>query len=73
MKSVLLIGLGRFGRHMAQKLRELRHEVLAVDRSEQRVNDSLPLVTHAHIGDSTNEQLIASLCFLDVDLCMGSS
>ncbi|MGN0986154.1 MAG: NAD-binding protein, partial [Candidatus Enterenecus sp.] len=32
MKSVLLIGLGRFGRHMAKKLRELRHEVLAVDR-----------------------------------------
>ena len=47
MTSVLLIGLGRFGRHMAQKLRELRHEVLAVDRSEQRVNDILPLVTHA--------------------------
>ena len=32
MKSVLLIGLGRFGRHMAQKLRDLGHEVLAVDK-----------------------------------------
>ena len=38
MKSVLLIGLGRFGRHMAQKLRELHHEVMAVDRNEERIN-----------------------------------
>ena len=61
MKSVLLIGLGRFGRHMAEKLKELHHEVLAVDRNEDRVNDILPLVTNAQIGDSTNEQFIASL------------
>ena len=41
MKSVLLIGLGRFGRHMAAKLQELHHEVLAVDKNEERVNDCL--------------------------------
>ena len=70
VKSVLLIGLGRFGRHMAQKLRELRHEVLAVDRDEQRVNDILPLVTNAQIGDSTNEQFIASLGVRNFDLCV---
>ena len=70
MKSVLLIGLGRFGRHMAQKLRELHHEVLAVDQNEQRVNDILPLVTHAQIGDSTNEQFIASLGVRNFDLCV---
>ena len=70
MKSVLLIGLGRFGRHMAEKLRELRHEVLAVDRDEQRVNDILPLVTNAQIGDSTNEQFIASLGVRNFDLCV---
>ena len=70
MKSVLLVGLGRFGRHMAQKLRELHHEVLAVDRDEQRVNDILPLVTNAQIGDSTNEQFIASLGVRNFDLCV---
>ena len=43
MKSVLLIGLGRFGRHMAAKLQELHHEVLAVDKNEERVNDALDL------------------------------
>ena len=53
MKSVLLIGLGRFGRHMAEKLKELHHEVLAVDRNEQRVNDILPLVTNAPMSSSS--------------------
>ena len=70
MKSVLLIGLGRFGRHMAQKLRELRHEVLAVDRDEQRVNEILPLVTNAQIGDGASEQFIASLGVRNFDLCV---
>ena len=70
MKSVLLIGLGRFGRHMAQKLRDLHHEVLAVDRDEGRVNDALPLVTNAQIGDSTNEQSISSLGVRNFDLCV---
>ena len=44
MKSVLLIGPGRFGRHMAQKLRDLGHEVLAVDKDEERVNAALPFM-----------------------------
>lgn len=70
MKSVLLIGLGRFGRHMAQKLRNLHHEVLAVDRDERRINDALPYVTNAQIGDSTNEQFIASLGVRNFDLCV---
>ena len=68
MKSILLIGLGRFGRHMAQKLRELHHEVLAVDKSEERVNDALPFVTNAEIGDGTNEAFIASLGVRNFDL-----
>lgn len=70
MKSVLLIGLGRFGRHMAIKLRELHHQVLAVDKDEERVNEALKYVTHAQIGDSTNEDFIASLGVPDFDLCM---
>ena len=54
MKSVLLIGLGRFGRHMAAKLQELHHEVLAVDKNEERVNDALDrhLTLLAHDEDA---------------------
>lgn len=70
MKSVLLIGLGRFGRHMAFKLHELKHEVLAIDKNEARVNEVLPFVTNAQIGDSTNEQFIASLGVRNFDLCV---
>ena len=70
VKSVLLIGLGRFGRHMAAKLQELHHEVLAVDKDEERVNDALPLVTHAQIGDSTSEAFIASLGVRNFDMCV---
>ncbi len=70
MKTILLIGLGRFGRHMAQKLKELHHDVLAVDHDEQRVNDILPYVTNAIIGDSTNEQFIASLGVRNFDVCV---
>lgn len=70
MKSILIIGLGRFGKHMATKLTELHHEVLAVDRNENRVNEVLPYVTNAQIGDSTNEQFIRSLGVRNFDVCM---
>lgn len=70
MKSVLIIGMGRFGRHMAQKLYELDHEVLAIDKDEQRINDVLDYVTSAQIGDSTNEAFIQSLGPSNFDLCV---
>ena len=31
MKSILLIGLGRFGKHVAMHLHNLGHQVMAVD------------------------------------------
>lgn len=70
MKSILLIGLGRFGRHMAMEFYRQKHEVLAVDLDEQRVDDALPYVTNAQIGDSTNEHFIASLGVRNFDLCV---
>lgn len=53
MKNVLLIGAGRFG-HIAMQLSQLGHQVMAVDTNEERINDVLPFVTNAQIGDSTN-------------------
>lgn len=70
MKSILLIGLGRFGRHMAMKLNEMKHQVLAIDQSEERVEAALPYVTNAQIGDSTNPQFIHSLGVRNFDLCI---
>lgn len=70
MKSILLIGLGRFGITMAKKLHELGHEVMAIDTSEERINSVLPYVTNAQIGDCTNEQYMASLGVRNFDLCV---
>ena len=70
MKSILLIGLGRFGRHIAQKLNDLNHEVMAVDQNEQRVNEALPYVTNAQIGDSTSEEFLSSLGIRNFDACI---
>lgn len=50
MKSILLIGLGRFGRHIAQKLNDLNYQVMAVDNNEERVNRNLSIVTNVQIG-----------------------
>ena len=70
MKSILLIGLGRFGRHIAMKLNNLNHQVMAVDSDEQRVNAVLPYVTNAQIGDSTNEEFLSSLGIKNFDVCI---
>lgn len=70
MKSILLIGLGRFGRHIAIKLHELRHQVMAVDWREECVEAPLPYVTSAQIGDSKNEEFMASLGVRNFDVCI---
>lgn len=70
MKSVLLIGLGRFGRHMAERLIAEGNEILAVDINEERVNDAIDMVTDAQIGDATNEHFVESLGVRNFDLCV---
>lgn len=70
MKSVLLIGLGRFGRHIAIKLCEMKHEVMAVDKKEERVNQVLPYVSNAMIGDATNTEFLKSLGIKNFDVCI---
>lgn len=70
MKSILLIGLGRFGKHIALHLNHLGHQVMAVDTSEERVEAVLPLVTNAQIGDSTNADFLESLGVRNYDVCI---
>lgn len=70
MKSILLIGLGRFGKHIAQKLYEMNYEIMAVDSKEDRVNDILSYVTYAQIGDSTNEEFLHSLGIGNFNTCI---
>ena len=69
MKSVLLIGLGRFGRNVAEKLNELHHQVMAIDKDEEKVNEVLPIVTDAQIGDATSETFLRTLGIDNYDVC----
>ena len=69
MKSVLIIGLGRFGRHAAMTLTDMGHQIMAVDIREDRVDKVLPYVTNAQIGNSTNEEFLSSLGIRNFDVC----
>lgn len=70
MKSILLIGVGRFGRHIIRKLNAMNHQVMAVDHDEDRIQDVLSSVTSAQIGDSTNEEFLSSLGISNFDACI---
>ena len=69
MKSVLVIGLGAFGKNLVMQLYSLGHQVMAVDVNEERVNECMPYVTNARIGDGTNEVFLESLEIEDYDVC----
>ena len=69
MKNILLIGLGRFGRHIAMQLAEEGHQVMAVDFNEGRVNAVMDYVTNAQIGDSTQADFLRSLGIGNYDVC----
>ena len=70
MKNILLIGVGRFGRHIAMHLNQLGHQVMAVDRNEERIDAVMPYVTNAQIGDSVNADFLRSLGVGNYDVCI---
>lgn len=70
MKTVLVIGMGEFGSRVAKRMEELNCEVMAVDMNEERVNEILPYVTNAQIGDSTNPEFLRSLGIDNFDVCI---
>lgn len=70
MKNILLVGAGRFGRHIAMQLSQLEHQIMTVDANEERINDALPFTTNALIGDSTNAEFLRSLGIGNFDVCI---
>ena len=69
MKSILIIGLGRFGTHLFQDLSNLDNEIMIVDQDEAKLEDLLPHVVSAKIGDCTNEKVLKSLGVGNFDIC----
>ena len=70
MKSILIIGLGHFGTHLCMNLSKLDNEIMIVDQHEERLEDLLPYVISAKIGDCTNIKVLESLGISNFDLCI---
>lgn len=69
MKSILVIGIGRFGKHLCQNLVDNENDVMAVDINEDNLEELLPLVTSAKIGDCTKEEVLRSFGVGNFDIC----
>ncbi len=69
MKSILIIGMGRFGRHLCRNLYEQGNEIMIVDEVEENLEEMLPYSVSAKIGDCKNEAVLRSLGIDNFDLC----
>ncbi len=69
MKSILIVGIGRFGKHLATSFAELGNEVMVVDQDDEAVAGLAPLVTATQIGDCKDEEVVKSLGVNNFDLC----
>ena len=69
MKSILIIGMGRFGKHLCTNLARLGNQIMAVDENEETLEDMLDYVVSAKIGDCTNEAVLRSLGIDNFDIC----
>lgn len=76
MKSVLIIGMGKFGHHLCNDLVELGNDVMVIDRYEENVTDLISKVTNVQIGDCTEPQVVKSLGVGNFDIvfiCIGTN
>jgi len=69
MKSVLIIGMGRFGRHLAAKMQEMGNEVAVIDKDPAVLETLSKNYTESSIGDCTNQRVINSLGVENFDIC----
>lgn len=72
MKQFVVIGLGRFGASIARALSEKNFEVLAIDRSEERVKEIEGAVSQAIVMDATDENGLKELGIKEFDTAIVS-
>ena len=72
MKSILIIGMGRTGRHLAVKFQELGNDVMVIDSDRAQIEQISEKLTDAQIGDCTNEMVLKALGVQNFDLCFVS-
>ena len=69
MKSILVIGMGRVGRHLSAKMLDLKNDVMIVDKDEEIIEKLSAYFPDANIGDCTNEDVLRSLGVSNFDVC----
>ena len=69
MKSVLIIGMGRMGRHLAKRMHQLGNDVMIVDNNPAIIESLSDRFTDSSICDCTNESVIESLGVDNFDVC----
>jgi len=69
MQSVLVIGMGRFGRHLAHKMQDLGNEVMVIDKCGEQIEPYAQTFTDAQIGDCTKESVVRALGVENFDIC----
>ena len=72
MKTVLIIGAGTLGRHLAARMQELGNEVMVVDKNEKLIQELSPYFKDCFVGDCTNEGVLRSLGVYNFDYCFVS-
>ena len=70
MKNYVVIGCGRFGSSVAKTLYSLGHEVLAIDKNEEKIQNIAEQVTHAVEADCTDENVLKSLGIRNFDVAV---
>lgn len=69
MKSVLIIGMGTLGRHLARKMTEYGNEVMIIDENEEIIQEMAQEFPNAIIGDCASEGVLRSLGVSSFDYC----
>jgi len=69
-KQFVIIGLGRFGSSIAKTVYNLGHDVLAIDISEDKIQEIVDNVTHAVQLDATDENALRTLGIRNFDVAV---
>ena len=76
MKSILIIGMGKFGHHLCADLIKNGNDIMVMDKDEAKVRDLIYDVTKVQIGDCTDPQVVKALGINNFDLifvCIGTN
>ena len=76
MKSILIIGMGCFGHHLAKNFLENGHDVMIIDENEEAIEDMVPYATSSKIGDCTKEEVLKTIGVRNFDavfVCIGTN